>query len=138
MPSISRSPLTASQFDDEHRALLLLTGRLRAALAGSPPAGRAEPLCRELSAKTRAHFSHEQRLMQAVRYPHFDWHRSQHAAARARLTRLNRCVLRGSGDPRAELDLLARWLNEHIQLSDRMLMAYVRNFERARLRDILD
>jgi len=120
------------EVDGEHQALFSLCDALhRAAAAGAPPA-QVQSILEELVAHTVEHLAHEEREMRATRYSLYDWHHQQHETARSRVTRLERRIRGGDPDAVPELlDFLAHWLNDHIRLADRMLGAYLRNYQRA-------
>jgi hypothetical protein len=70
--------------------------------------------------------------MQSVKYSSYGWHKQQHDTARRRLKLF--APLIESGDAEASdlfLEFLEGWLREHTTLTDRMMAAHVRNYERA-------
>ena len=70
--------------------------------------------------------------MQSTGYPSYGWHRQQHETARRRLKLF--VPLIESGDKEGTelfLEFLSGWLEDHTTVTDRMMGAYVRNYERA-------
>lgn len=118
--------------DAEHQEMFRLAGELRDALLTAEGAGRAQLLCRRLTAETNSHFSHEERLMRDAEYPAYGWHERQHWTARAKLAALDRAVQRGERREMFEaLESLATWMRDHTSVADRMAGSYLRNYWRA-------
>lgn len=119
------------QVDAEHRDLFRIADEMQQAIAAEAAAevkGRLDAL----AAHAEDHFSHEEWLMQSVKYPSYAWHRQQHNTARKRLKLLAPLVASGEAEA-AELllEFLEGWLQDHTTVTDRMMAAYVRNYERA-------
>ena len=93
---------------------------------------RLQSITHNLIGHIAAHFSHEERMMRSMRYPHYEWHKRQHIVARAATKRLDRQIRRGQAEAGPELlKFLESCLQHHIRLSDRMLGAFLRNHERS-------
>ena len=121
-----------AQIDAEHRDLFQVAEGLEHAISTRAPPGETREHLRALVAHAEDHFSHEEWLMQSVRYPSFGWHRQQHDAARRRLKLFIPLVEEGNTEAAvAFLEFLAGWLHDHTSLTDRMMAAFVRNYERA-------
>jgi hemerythrin-like metal-binding protein len=120
-----------SPVDAEHRNLFRFADELGEAVTrNAPPDVVCERLHR-LATSTDEHFSHEEELMRGVRYPSYAWHRAQHNTARRRFKLL--LPLIETGDMQAAelfLEFLAGWLRDHTTLTDRMMAAFVRNYDR--------
>ena len=72
------------EIDAEHRAIYRLGDELhKALLAGADPA-QLKPILANLLESAEEHFRHEERLMRAMHYAAFEWHKRQHDAARKR------------------------------------------------------
>jgi hemerythrin len=120
------------EIDADHRTLFQLTDDLRQAIGTGAAWTEVQSVVRDIAMHAAGHFSHEERLMRAHHYPHYDWHKRQHAGARARVIALARLTESGDHDSAAVLlAYLAGWLKDHIRLSDRMLGVYLRNRLRA-------
>jgi hemerythrin len=119
------------QIDAEHRNLFRLADALQQAVAGQTGNAVKEHL-RALVVHADEHFSHEEWLMQSVKYSSYGWHLQQHNTARKRLKLLAPLVENGESEA-AEflLDFLEGWLRDHTSLTDRMMASYVRNYERS-------
>ncbi|MFN7995207.1 MAG: hemerythrin family protein [Bryobacteraceae bacterium] len=127
--------VAAGDIDDEHRALFQLADELRQALSKDAKPRRLQLIAHKLMGHIAGHFSHEERMMRSMRYPHYEWHKRQHIVARAAAKRLERKMLRGQAEAAPELlKFLESWLKHHIRLSDRMLGAFLRNQERLQTR----
>ena len=77
--------------------------------------------------------------MESVKYPSYGWHKQQHSTARRRLKLLAPLIESGESEA-AELllDFLEGWLRDHTSVTDRMMAAYVRNYERANATSALE
>ncbi|MGO4885690.1 MAG: bacteriohemerythrin [Bryobacteraceae bacterium] len=120
------------EIDAEHKALLRWCGDFDRAVTGGASTAQLQSIYRELAKRTAAHFAHEEREMRAGRYSLYAWHRRQHQAAVAKMETLGRSVRRGDRETTsATVECVAKWLNDHIRLADRMFGAYLRNRQRA-------
>ena len=120
-----------SLIDAEHRGLFALADGLQNAVSAGAAATEVRELLRCLAAQAEEHFTHEEWLMQSAGYPSYGWHKHQHDTARRRINLY--APLIESGDPEATdafLEFLAGWLQDHTGLTDRMMGAYLRNYER--------
>ena len=119
------------EIDAEHRALYRLGNELHmAAMAGAEPAV-LQPILANLLETAEQHFRHEERLMRAIHYTAFAWHKAQHDAARKRSRALARSI--ADGDPAAAgelIEFLSEWLRGHVGVADRMMSARLRNYLR--------
>jgi hemerythrin len=120
-----------SEIDAEHRALYQLGDALhKALLAGADPA-QQKPILMNLLESAEEHFRHEERLMRAMHYTAFAWHKQQHDAVRKRAKAVVGRI--EQGDSAAAEDLvkfLSIWLRDHMSVADRMMGAYLRNYLR--------
>jgi hemerythrin len=121
-----------AQIDAEHRDLFRLAEELQHAIAGGAPAAQVKEHLRALVAHMGDHLSHEKWLMQSTGYPSYGWHKQQHETARRRLKLFVPLIENGDAEG-SELffEFLAGWLKDHTTVTDRMMAAYVRNYERA-------
>jgi hemerythrin len=121
------------EIDAEHRAIFQTAGDLHQAIAGSASSERILEALRGLIAQAEDHFGHEERLMQASNYLSYSWHKQQHDAARKRLKKFAARIEAGEAE-QAEplLEYLAGWMRDHMSVADRMMGAYLRNYQRAR------
>jgi|ERR1017187_5381530 hemerythrin len=116
-----------SDIDAEHRTLFRLVEELRTARRT-----RGEVL-QSLVSHMQDHFAHEESLMRVSRYDAFEWHKHQHDGARRQVKQFVKRI--EQGDRRATTEMLAyvaSWLESHVPVTDRMMAAYLRNFERRR------
>ena len=121
-----------AQIDAEHRNLYQIADELERALEEHVPQTVSLEQLHRLAAQIEDHFSHEEWLMESVGYPSYAWHRQQHETARRRLKLFMPLVEAGNeGAVDAFFDFLAAWLNDHTGVADRMMAAFVRNYERA-------
>lgn len=121
-----------AQIDAEHRDLFQVAGAFEQAIERHAPPTEIHGQLQALVTHLEEHLSHEEWLMQSVAYPSYGWHKQQHETARRRLKLF--VPLIESGDAEAAdvfLDFLAGWLQDHTSVTDRMMAAYVRNYERA-------
>jgi hemerythrin-like metal-binding protein len=127
-----------AQIDAEHRVLFRMADGLQQAVASQNQAAVREQL-HALAAHAEEHFSHEEWLMQSVKYSSYGWHKQQHHTALRRLGLL--APLIDSAVPEAAellLEFLEGWLRDHISVTDRMMAAHVRNYERANATSALE
>ena len=119
------------EIDAEHRSLFLIAAELQKALMARTTPEKFRAILRNLLAHTEEHFRHEERLMRAVHYPSYEWHKRQHDTVRREAKAMVRRIAAGDGDaPSLLLEFLAGWLQDHLSLTDRMLASYVRNHQR--------
>ncbi len=128
-----------AQIDAEHRDIFQLAERLERAIETQAPPAEIRAHLHALAAHAEEHFSHEEWLMQSVRYPSYGWHRQQHDTARRRLKLFVPLVEEGNVEAiEAFLEFLAGWLADHTGVTDRMMASFVRNYERAHATSALE
>jgi len=117
------------ELDAEHRAIFRLGDELhRAVLAGAKP-GQLKPIVMNLLEAEEQHFRHEERLMRAMHYRGFAWHKKQHDAARKRTKALVKDIEANDRDAAGKVLLfLSNWLRDHLSVADRMMGASLRNY----------
>jgi hemerythrin-like metal-binding protein len=119
------------QIDAEHRDLFEIAERLERALENHAPPEETNVHLHSLTAHVQDHLSHEEWLMQSVSYPSYGWHKQQHETARKRIRLFTPLVESGNAEAAdLFLEFLATWLQDHTSVTDRMMAAYVRNYER--------
>ena len=119
------------EVDAEHRNLFRMAEEIQQAVRGGAETSRVGEMVRGLLSAIEEHFAHEERMMKAANVPDYDWHRSQHDTARKRSKMFAEDIERGSAEAPLELlEFLARWFKDHMGLTDRMMGAHVRNYER--------
>lgn len=119
------------ELDAEHRAIYRLGDELHKALLAGAETAQLQPIMVSLWESAEQHFRHEERLMRAVHYSAFAWHKRQHDAARKRAKALAKRI--EGGDSAAAEDLLqflSDWLRDHMAVADRMMSAFLRNYLR--------
>ena len=127
---ISEHEVFIAQIDAEHRDLIEAADAFERALEEKLPDSRER--LQALAARLEDHLCHEEWLMQSVRYPLFGWHRQQHQTARRRVKLFLPLVEEGNANAtEAFLEFLAGWFADHVGVADRMMAAFVRNYERA-------
>jgi hemerythrin len=128
-----------AQIDAEHRDLFQIAEGLEHAMEAKAPAVETREHLHALAAHIEEHFSHEEWLMQSVRYPSYGWHRQQHDTVRRRLKLFIPLIEEGNVEAAdAFLEFTAGWLNDHTTVTDRMMAAFVRNYERAHATSALE
>jgi hemerythrin len=121
------------EVDAEHREIFRGAAELQHALETGADQAGVQAAMESLAAFIDEHFAHEERLMKAAACQSYEWHRRQHQTARKR----TKALLAGfaaadAAAPGAYLEFLARWLKDHVGLTDRMMSAQVRNHSRVR------
>jgi hemerythrin-like metal-binding protein len=119
------------EVDAEHRNLFRMAEELHQAARAGSEAARVRELTRSLLTSIEEHFAHEERMMKAASCPDMAWHMMQHDTLRKRLSLFASDIEAGNTEaPMAMLEYLHRWLKDHLGLTDRMMGAHVRNYER--------
>lgn len=120
-----------TEIDAQHRNLYLLANELNQAIVGGAETSRTMELLRALIAAADEHFSYEESLMRATQYSAKDWHQQQHDTVRKRIAQFVPRIEDGEGEAAILLlEFLSGWLHDHTGLTDRMLGAHLRNFDR--------
>lgn len=113
--------------DEEHCAITGLIDRLaREVTEAGPdvPGTKFVPALRELYAITQAHFSHEEKMMESMKFPGLAGHRREHAMLLAELTVFIRDIETGRERLDAKsLAALRMWFLGHTIGSDRVYAA---------------
>ncbi|MGD0498756.1 MAG: hemerythrin family protein [Bryobacteraceae bacterium] len=136
MASVKRSSVHAvyiPKLDAEHRVIQEAVVELRRTVEIGGLTEQAQAALQGLMYRLSAHLSGEERMMRSSVYPAYAWHKRQHDAARKRVKEFAGRVR--EGDPAAVpelLDFFKAWLRDHTGLHDRMMGAYLRNFDRGR------
>ncbi|MGD0666985.1 MAG: hemerythrin family protein [Bryobacteraceae bacterium] len=120
------------EIDAEHRTLFRLADELATALDAHKRLAHSE-LLQSLTTHIQHHFAHEERLMRASAYSALVWHKQQHDGSRRQVKRFVKRIEQGDREAGAELlQYLGGWLENHVLVTDRMMAAHLRNFERRR------
>lgn len=142
MPPIAWSPeneVFIAQIDAEHRDVYQVSAEFERAIKEKLPLHELCAHLRTVGARMEEHFVHEEWLMQSVQYPSLGWHRQQHQTARRRLKLFKPLIEAGDAEAaEAFLEFLAGWLHDHTTVTDRMMAAFVRNYERAHAASALE
>lgn len=113
-----------AEIDEQHQMLFQFFAQLEDATADQRIMTAAYALTR-LSQYTRSHFTAEEKLMEANRYPALAAHRDEHEAFRKKLAELQ--TLATSQDiSTATITLLRDWLIKHIMVSDMDYVPYTK------------
>jgi hemerythrin len=119
------------EIDAEHRALYQLGDELHKALLAGAGRAQLKPILANLLESAEQHFRHEERLMRAIHYDAFSWHKHQHDAVRKRAKALAKRFEEGDAVAPSELlKFLSDWLRDHMAVADRMMGARIRNYLR--------
>ena len=115
------------EIDEEHQALFQLAGQIEEALSAGAILGALEAQLQELVGDVTEHFSHEEKMMKAGRYPAYSWHKGQHNVVRNKVAELVRAQQEGDRETvLRSLDYIVTWLKTHTAVSDRMMAAFFR------------
>ena len=110
--------LGLGEVDEDHRELVELTNRALATLHDGLGSDREEQVTGEIVSALKAHFRHEERLMEACDYPGRAAHRANHDAYLRQVDEL----IRDYRNRRTSLfhvaDTLLDWIFEHIEQHD--------------------
>jgi hemerythrin len=123
------------EIDAEHRNLYRIAEEARKAVTAGTNRARSHALLMALVSAADEHFRHEERRMQAAHYGSYKWHKQQHDSVRKRAKTVLRKVAKGeTGAALLLLDFISSWLKDHMAVADRMMGAYLRNYERQHTR----
>ncbi len=113
--------------DEEHQRLFELAEEIDKALSEGVMLNSVEEPLRRLIDEAGHHFSHEEKLMKAGRYPAYTWHKGQHDTVRRKIAELDRAAQQQDREAAVQsLDFITAWLKTHTAVSDRMMGAYFR------------
>jgi len=119
------------EMDAEHRGLFRLGAELHKGILAGRDFEQLKPILLNLLEAAEEHFHHEERLMSAVRYSAFQWHKKQHDTVRKKAKQLLKRIEAGdAGAPMELIKFLDSWLVDHMSISDRMMGAFIRNYLR--------
>jgi len=119
------------EIDAEHRTLFRLANELLTAVLSRASDARIEEALQALATHVEEHFSHEERLMRSSDYETYPWHKRQHDGIRYRIKRTRKRFAAGDRDAiLALVEHVIGWLRDHTSITDRMMGAYLRNYER--------
>ena len=134
MASLKRSnvhPVYIPKLDAEHKVIQDAVMELRQTVAVGGLTEQAQAALQGLMYRMSAHLSGEERMMRSSVYPAYAWHKRQHDAARKRVREYAGRARGGDTEAVSELiDFFKVWLRDHTGLHDRMMGAYLRNFDR--------
>ena len=121
------------EVDAEHREIFRCAAELQHAVETGADQAGVQAAMESLAAVMEEHFAHEERLMKASACPSYDWHRRQHGTARKQAKASLAAFAAGdAAAPAVFLEFLARWIKDHLSLTDRLMSAQVRNHSRLR------
>jgi hemerythrin len=119
------------EIDAEHRNIFRMAEELQKAATAGADSERVLTLLRGVLTATEAHFNREERLMRSLQYPLYTWHKQQHDTVRKRSREVLKKFEAGEvGALEMLMGFLAGWLRDHTSVADRMMGAYLRNYER--------
>ncbi len=108
------------ELDDQHRRLLGLVEKLKAAMRQGKGKEELQKIFDGLVTYTASHFASEERLMLAHGFPEYEDHKRIHAAMTARVLDLQRQYREGRlGLSLEVLKFLEDWVGKHIQGTDK-------------------
>lgn len=108
-----------TRFDDDHRQLLSTINELHSAMLDGKGSEALRAIFERLNWYTAAHFNREELLMGRYNYPDFEAHRAEHDQFIAQVLTLSEDYKSGGTAISPEvMDVLQRWLPEHILRSD--------------------
>jgi hemerythrin-like metal-binding protein len=119
------------EIDAEHRTIYRLGDELHKAVLAGAELAQLRPVLVNLLESQEQHFRHEERLMRAIHYEAFAWHKHQHDAVRKKSKALAKRIEAGDSAAAGELlAFLSDWLRDHLGVADRMMGARLRNYLR--------
>lgn len=120
--------VSVTRFDDDHRQLLSTINELHSAMLDGKGSSALGLIFERLNWYITAHFNREEILMQRYNYPGFGAHKAEHDQFTARVFALSGDYKSGSTAISSEVvELLQRWLAEHILRSDTEYVPFLRS-----------
>jgi hemerythrin-like metal-binding protein len=114
------------EIDEDHRKLVSIFNTLNHAVSAAEPPDYLAATLEELINCTVWHFSHEERLMLKYQYKDMDAHKAEHRELIETAKELQQELLQGGGSMAEQhIEILERWLTEHILTTDMRLGAYL-------------
>ena len=116
-----------SRLDADHKALIRLINRLHDGLEAGVESAALGEVFDSLLNYTRFHFTREEKVMRACRYPDAKAHEEEHAGFTRHIEEIRDRYARNA-DPaliRGLLDYLKDWLSHHILIQDMAYKPYV-------------
>lgn len=114
------------EIDEDHRRLVNLFNTLNQSVKAGDASNYIEAVLEELISCTVWHFRHEERLMLKYSYPALTEHKNEHNELIRSVRELQRKFLQdGRSLSSEDLDILERWLTEHILVADMDLGSYL-------------
>lgn len=118
------------QIDQEHQFLFLLINEFYDAFAEKRDRSLVLNLLSRLVDYAERHFTNEEALMQASRYPALDEHHQHHEKLFEQIFELNAKLANRAFNPSHETALfLKSWLADHIVQEDILLGAHLQNMK---------
>jgi hemerythrin len=106
--------------DSQHSLLFKLINELAAAMASGNPRNLIAGVLRRLLVYTRNHFSAEEAILAATRYPGLEQHRQTHRRLTKHVEEFEARFERGERAEHAQLlDFLRDWVTDHVLRSDK-------------------
>jgi hemerythrin-like metal-binding protein len=116
---IEETSVSVGMIDREHREVAQAINDLHAAMSKGDQQGLTGPLLRKVAELARSHFSSEEGLMAANKYPGMALHLFKHQHLTEQLDALQARVSRGGFKLNEHsLNFLRDWFNIHIQKDD--------------------
>jgi hemerythrin len=113
------------EVDGQHKTLVDLLNRLNQAIVERKGSQACGEVLGQLVDYTKVHFSLEEGMMKASRYPAFEVHRKQHEELLAQVSAFQQKLAQGKGAITFELlHFLQVWLTKHINESDKRFGQY--------------
>jgi hemerythrin-like metal-binding protein len=106
--------------DQQHSGLFAIVNELHTAMMKGQAKSVLGALLDKLVKYTNEHFSYEERMMEASKYPSFAAHRAHHLDLTKQVSEFMDRYKRGDGTLNIELlRFLSDWLTKHIQHEDK-------------------
>ncbi|WP_126445177.1 bacteriohemerythrin [Sulfuricystis multivorans] len=116
------------EVDEDHRKLVDIFNTLNHAVKDRDAPEYLTAVLDELVNCTVWHFSHEERLMLKYQYKDMEAHKAEHRELIETVKELQQELLQGGGEmTERHIEILERWLTEHILTTDMRLGAYLAN-----------
>jgi hemerythrin len=108
-----------SSIDQQHKKLIALINQLHDAMSSGKGQAALVPVCTDLLAYTKSHFTQEEQMLKLNKYPDLAAHQAVHATLNAQVAELQKKV--ESKQSVLTMDVMAflrTWLTDHIMQTD--------------------
>ena len=117
--------VSVPSLDAQHQKLIALLNQLHDAMRAGKGAATLATVLDDLASYTRTHFTNEEILMKAHRFPGLEAHTAEHRKLVAEVQKLQADLKAGHLLTLTVMEFLQAWLSRHILQSDKQYAPYL-------------